>query len=88
MIKLETIMRKVAAFEMESIYFPNNDEEYYLQGWRAKDYESSKLWIKYFNDKYIIKISELFQKKIQRDIYIYFKIYKYIFLEYMLTYTR
>ena len=41
---------KGGPFEMESVYFPNNDEEYYLQGWRAKDYESSKLWIKYFND--------------------------------------
>ena len=43
---------KGGPFEMESIYFPNNDEEYYLQGWRAKDYESSKLWIKYFNDNF------------------------------------
>ena len=33
---------------MNSTYFPNNDEEYYLQGWRAKKYESSKIWIKFF----------------------------------------
>tara|TARA_A100001011_G_C14166265_1_gene780471 strand:- start:171 stop:821 length:651 start_codon:yes stop_codon:yes gene_type:complete len=59
--------QKGGPFEMESIYFPNHDEEYYLKGWRAKDYESSELWVKYFNDKFLTKISEFFQKKIQRD---------------------
>ena len=28
---------------MNSTYFPNNDEEYYLQGWRAKKYELVKI---------------------------------------------
>ena len=68
--------QKGGPFEMESIYFPNHDEEYYLQGWRAKDYESSELWAKYFNDKFLTKISELFQKKNSKRYNIYFKIYK------------
>jgi hypothetical protein len=59
--------KKGGPFEMNSTYFPNNDEEYYLQGWRAKKYESSKIWIKFFNKEFLLKISNLFQKKIQRD---------------------
>ena len=59
--------KKGGPFEMNSAYFPNQDEEYYLQGWRAKEYELSKLWINYFNEKFLIKISDLFQKKVQRD---------------------
>ena len=59
--------KKGGPFEMNSTYFPNNDEEYYLQGWRAKKYESSKIWIKFFKKEFLLKISNLFQKKIQRD---------------------
>ena len=58
---------KGGPFEMNSAYFPNHDEEYYLQGWRAKDYEESELWMKYFNEKFLKKISDLFEKKVQRD---------------------
>ncbi|GIR93515.1 MAG: hypothetical protein CM15mP93_17020 [Thiotrichaceae bacterium] len=58
---------KGGPFEMNSIYFPNHDEEYYLQGWRAKNFEESKSWVNYFNQYFLTTISELFQKKIQRD---------------------
>ena len=59
--------QKGGPFEMKSPFFPKHDEEYYLKGWRAKDFESKKAWEKYFRENFLSKISEIFTKKIDRD---------------------
>ena len=59
--------QKGGPFEMTSPYFPKHGEEYYLQGWRAKDFESSAEWEQYFKEKFLEKISEIFTRKIFRD---------------------
>ena len=58
---------KGGPFEMESKYFPSNDEEYYLQGWRAKSLEVSSQWRKDYKEIFIKKINELFQNEVKND---------------------
>ena len=59
--------QKGGPFEMESKYFPRNDEEYYLQGWRAKSLEVSNQWRKDYTEIFIKKINELFQNEVKND---------------------
>ena len=51
---------------MNSIYFPNHDEEYYLKAGEQKNFEESKSWVNYFNQYFLTTISELFQKNTKR----------------------
>jgi Rps23 Pro-64 3,4-dihydroxylase Tpa1-like proline 4-hydroxylase len=59
--------QKGGPFEMESQYFPGNDEEYYLQGWRAKLLEQSDQWRKDYSEIFIKKINQLFQNEVKND---------------------
>ena len=59
--------QKGGPFEMESKYFPNSDEEYFLQGWRAKSLEVSEQWRKDYSEIFITKINELFQNEVKSD---------------------
>ncbi len=59
--------KKGGPFEMESKYFPRNNEEYYLQGWRAKSLEESNQWRKDYSEIFIRKINQLFQNEVKND---------------------
>ncbi len=59
--------QKGGPFEMESKYFPKNDEEYYLQGWRAKVLEESSCWRKDYAEIFLTKINKLFQNIVKTD---------------------
>ena len=59
--------QKGGPFEMESKYFPKNDEEYYLQGWRAKVLEESSSWRKDYAEIFLTKINKLFQNIVKTD---------------------
>ena len=59
--------QKGGPFEMESKYFPKNNEEYYLQGWRAKVLEESSCWRKDYAEIFLTKINKLFQNIVKTD---------------------
>ena len=59
--------KKGGPFEMNSKYFPNRDETYYLQGWRAKKLEEDAAWRKDYHDVFLSKISKLFKNEIKND---------------------
>ena len=57
--------KKGGPFEMNSKHFPNRDETYYLQGWRAKKLEEDAAWRKDYHDIFLSKISKLFKNEIK-----------------------
>ena len=59
--------KKGGPFEMNSKHFPNRDETYYLQGWRAKKLEEDAAWRKDYHDIFLSKISKLFKNEIKND---------------------
>ncbi len=54
-------------FEIKSKYFPSNDEEYYLQGWRAKSLDESSEWKAEFSETFIERIHQIFNNKVKND---------------------
>ena len=56
--------KKNGPFEMESQYFPNHEEEYYLQGWRAKELEVKAEWKKDYTEMFLSKIDKIFDNKV------------------------
>ena len=54
-------------FEMESQYFPNHDEKYFLQGWRAKELELDVEWRSVFKSLFLEKIEKIFGRNIIVD---------------------
>lgn len=59
--------QKGRPFEMNSKYFPEHDEKYYLQGWRAKELELNMNWRIEYQKLFLSKISQLFKKEIIND---------------------
>ena len=52
---------------MESQYFPNHDEKYFLQGWRAKELELDVEWRSVFKSLFLEKIERIFGRNIIVD---------------------
>ena len=52
---------------MESQYFPNHDEKYFLQGWRAKELELDLEWRSAFKSLFLEKIERIFGRNIIVD---------------------
>ena len=54
-------------FNLKSKYFPDANEIYYQNSWRAKDYEINEKWRALFKNKFLNVLADLFQRTILCD---------------------